>query len=284
ANLSIKKENLTKPELDILILTDANSMGINLQDASVVINYDLAWTPDVIIQRAGRIMRFWQEPRLVKIYAFVASFGHDDITQGKLHRLVERFRSLSLRSKHAQEITEMPIFPEKDNQVITSLGDFSKVTIEDFGEIDIKEIEEYSGGSPFLMHITALKQNETRVSELDDDINSALLYDGKDDLVYLLIRNNDEYEWIIYNVTREREENFTNDEILELLRCSPDEEPAPIDPDILENYTQYLRNNWCETNDIPYDEVERVCALYLKSKDEKPNLEDMIEQNAETWN
>ena len=56
---------------DLLIATDAVAEGINLQDASVLINYDLAWTPDVIIQRAGRIMRLWQAPRTIRIFAFV---------------------------------------------------------------------------------------------------------------------------------------------------------------------------------------------------------------------
>jgi hypothetical protein len=41
---------------DVFISTDAYGVGVNLQDACVAINYDLAWTPDVIIQRAGRIL------------------------------------------------------------------------------------------------------------------------------------------------------------------------------------------------------------------------------------
>jgi hypothetical protein len=47
----LSNQNLGDSERDIdtLILTDAHSTGINLQDASVMINYDLAWTADVII-------------------------------------------------------------------------------------------------------------------------------------------------------------------------------------------------------------------------------------------
>ena len=43
--------------IDILICTDVLSEGQNLQDAGVLINYDLHWNPVRMIQRAGRIDR-----------------------------------------------------------------------------------------------------------------------------------------------------------------------------------------------------------------------------------
>ncbi len=49
-------QKLTKP-LDILIATDVLSEGQNLQDADMVINYDIHWNPVRIIQRMGRIDR-----------------------------------------------------------------------------------------------------------------------------------------------------------------------------------------------------------------------------------
>jgi superfamily II DNA or RNA helicase len=49
-------QKLSKP-IDILIATDALSEGQNLQDADMVINYDIHWNPVRIIQRMGRIDR-----------------------------------------------------------------------------------------------------------------------------------------------------------------------------------------------------------------------------------
>jgi len=49
-------EKLARP-IDILIATDALSEGQNLQDADMVINYDIHWNPVRIIQRMGRIDR-----------------------------------------------------------------------------------------------------------------------------------------------------------------------------------------------------------------------------------
>ncbi|GEM_PF-4978929 len=44
-------------EMQLLISTDVLSEGQNLQDAGVVINYDLHWNPVRLIQRAGRVDR-----------------------------------------------------------------------------------------------------------------------------------------------------------------------------------------------------------------------------------
>lgn len=48
---------LLKEEVDILIATDCLSEGQNLQDADLVINYDIHWNPVRLIQRFGRIDR-----------------------------------------------------------------------------------------------------------------------------------------------------------------------------------------------------------------------------------
>jgi hypothetical protein len=42
---------------DVLIATDVASEGMNLQDASAVVNYDLPWNPVRIMQRIGRVDR-----------------------------------------------------------------------------------------------------------------------------------------------------------------------------------------------------------------------------------
>ncbi len=43
--------------VDILLATDRLSEGSNLQEAQVVINYDLPWAPHTLIQRVGRVDR-----------------------------------------------------------------------------------------------------------------------------------------------------------------------------------------------------------------------------------
>lgn len=47
--------------------TDAASKGLNPQQFSALINYDLPWNPMRVEQRIGRIDRIGQEARVVKI-------------------------------------------------------------------------------------------------------------------------------------------------------------------------------------------------------------------------
>lgn len=65
--------------IDILLSTDVLSEGQNLQDASIVINYDLPWTIIKIIQRAGRVDRIGQESENVQIFTFEPDQGIEDV-------------------------------------------------------------------------------------------------------------------------------------------------------------------------------------------------------------
>ncbi|WP_285938100.1 helicase-related protein, partial [Faecalibaculum rodentium] len=49
------------PEASILLATDAAGEGINLQNAHLMINYDLPWNPNRLEQRFGRIHRIGQQ-------------------------------------------------------------------------------------------------------------------------------------------------------------------------------------------------------------------------------
>ena len=46
-----------KDQIDLLISTDVLSEGLNLQDAALIINYDLHWNPVRLMQRIGRVDR-----------------------------------------------------------------------------------------------------------------------------------------------------------------------------------------------------------------------------------
>ena len=57
-------------ELRVLIATDVLSEGQNLQDAHIVVNYDLPWAIIRLIQRAGRVDRVGQDSDTVLLYSF----------------------------------------------------------------------------------------------------------------------------------------------------------------------------------------------------------------------
>ena len=66
-------------ELRVLIATDVLSEGQNLQDAHIVINYDLPWAIIRLIQRAGRVDRIGQKHDQILCYSFLPADGVEKI-------------------------------------------------------------------------------------------------------------------------------------------------------------------------------------------------------------
>jgi superfamily II DNA or RNA helicase len=79
-------------ELRVLIATDVLSEGQNLQDAHVVVNYDLPWAIIRLIQRAGRVDRIGQKHDTIHVHSFMPADG------------VERI--IRLRSRVSQRLHE----------------------------------------------------------------------------------------------------------------------------------------------------------------------------------
>lgn len=75
-------------ELRILIATDVLSEGQNLQDAHIVVNFDLPWAIIRLIQRAGRVDRIGQQSAEILCYSFLPSEGIERII--RLRQRVEQ--------------------------------------------------------------------------------------------------------------------------------------------------------------------------------------------------
>jgi superfamily II DNA or RNA helicase len=66
-------------ELRVLIATDVLAEGQNLQDAHLVVNFDLPWAIIRLIQRAGRVDRIGQKHDTITVYSFLPADGVDRI-------------------------------------------------------------------------------------------------------------------------------------------------------------------------------------------------------------
>lgn len=76
-------------ELRVLITTDVLSEGQNLQDAHIVLNYDLPWAIIRLIQRAGRVDRIGQKAEQILCYSFLPEEGIEAIINLR-RRLTQR--------------------------------------------------------------------------------------------------------------------------------------------------------------------------------------------------
>ncbi|TRZ89774.1 MAG: NgoFVII family restriction endonuclease [Methanosarcinales archaeon] len=79
--VSNNKRDQIRPEdeLRVLIATDVLSEGQNLQDCSIIINYDLPWAIIRLIQRAGRVDRIGQQAENILCYSFLPAEGVERI-------------------------------------------------------------------------------------------------------------------------------------------------------------------------------------------------------------
>ncbi|MCI0429317.1 MAG: hypothetical protein L0210_02060 [Rhodospirillales bacterium] len=77
-------------ELRVLIATDVLAEGQNLQDAHLVVNFELPWAIIRLIQRAGRVDRIGQKHDTITVYSFLPADGVErliGLRQRLFHRL-----------------------------------------------------------------------------------------------------------------------------------------------------------------------------------------------------
>ncbi|MCP5524164.1 MAG: NgoFVII family restriction endonuclease [Verrucomicrobiales bacterium] len=103
-------------ELRVLLATDVLSEGQNLQDAAIVVNYDLPWAIIRLIQRAGRVDRIGQRAEVIRCYSFLPADGVE-----RLIRLRARVRQRLHENAEVVGTDETFFEDEKHDDLIRDL-------------------------------------------------------------------------------------------------------------------------------------------------------------------
>ena len=127
-------------ELDVVIATGAAKRGLNLHSANVMIHYDLSYTPEVLLQRCGRIIRRNSRHNKVKFYYLVLNGTIDSRVMG----VVAARTAEALITSDAVSSTEM-------NLSRTALSVQSMLT-----QVDTSRIEIQSGGDKTIALVKSL--------------------------------------------------------------------------------------------------------------------------------
>lgn len=125
-------------EIRVLVATDVLSEGQNLQDAHIVINYDLPWAIIRLIQRAGRVDRVGQESDSVTIYSF-------------FHENVENV--LKLRARIANRLAASAQAFGSDEQFFGSADEVRDLDEILSGKADVEESDEDVDSSSLAFEI-----------------------------------------------------------------------------------------------------------------------------------
>lgn len=207
------------PEIDpdeqvrVLVATDVLSEGQNLQDCSVVINYDLPWAIIRLIQRAGRVDRIGQQAKRILCYSFLPAEG--------VERIIRLRQKVSKRLKQNAEVvgTDESFFEDEE------AGEIRDLYNEKAGILDGDADEEVDLASyAYQIWRNASPEDQRAVMRLPDVVYStrqhgATSLEPHGVLVYSRTADgNDALVWV-----RSNGEPYTQSQlaILQAARCEP---------------------------------------------------------------
>lgn len=246
---------------DVFISTDAHGVGVNMQDAAVVINYDIDWTPIGPIQRAGRILRFWPEARTVHIYTFVPTLSPSNPLANELNTIQRRWNQLMDRHEQSTRLIDLPVLTANQVQDIAMSDLASQVTLR-AGDLDVEQLSNLDI-SPYYQHTAQLQLYRDYAVSLPNDLVSAKAYAEKHPAIYLLIQHHNQYHGLIYTPHNRQIRQPETVKLLDILQCEPTTATAAIDPDEVEALADECIQVWCDRNQVESEEVLRECAMYL---------------------
>jgi superfamily II DNA or RNA helicase len=150
-------------DIDLLLLSEVGSEGLDFEFCSVVVNYDLPWNPMRVEQRIGRIDRFGQRSEKIFILNFhVPGTIETDI----LERLYER---LGVFERSIGELEPV---------IRSELGDLEKVVLDPNlspAEREQRLREKATAVEERALQLADLDQARTQLAGIDD-----LMVDGLD--------------------------------------------------------------------------------------------------------
>jgi len=259
---------------DVFITTDNYGIGVNMQDASVVVNYDIAWTPIEPIQRAGRILRLWDDFRTVRIYTFIPILTETRELQDEFVDIGKRWDKLMQRHEESRKLTDLPVLTSDENQLI-NMPDFASGTKVKKGILNLEQADD-KDVSRYYQHTRQLHFQRDYAETLESDLVSALNYSGESILIYILLKHKDDYKILLYDQQKENLRSPSPEHILNLIECTPETEVALVEADIVEELADIAIRKWCDQNQIAEEEVSRECTLYLKPYDSENSIKKLL--------
>lgn len=128
--LSNRVDISAEEELRVLVATDVLSEGQNLQDAHVIVNYDLPWAIIRLIQRAGRVDRIGQESETIYCYSFFPAEGVENIIRLR-KRLNDRI------NENANIVGSDEVFFEGNEQNLRDMYNEKNGSLDDEDDNDV---------------------------------------------------------------------------------------------------------------------------------------------------
>jgi len=209
--------------LRVLVATDVLSEGQNLQDAHIVVNYDLPWAIIRLVQRAGRVDRIGQKAEKILCYSFLPAEGVERIIRlrGRVRqRLQENAEVVGTDEEFFEDdVKGKPIIDLYNEK--TGILDGEADTEVDLASYAYQIWKNAVDADPALLKT---------VSDLPDVVYSTRLHQEKENqpqgvLVYIrTAEGNDSLAWVDKDGKSVTQSQLR---ILDIARCKPDTPAIP---------------------------------------------------------
>lgn len=221
----VSNEKLDIPQNEqyrVLIATDVLSEGQNLQDAHVIVNFDLPWAIIRLIQRAGRVDRIGQTADVIYCYSF---FPADDV-----ERIINLRTRLNARiNENAHIVGSDEIFFEGNEQNLRDMFNERSGVLDDDENADVDlSSQAYqiwksaTDARPELKQIIPNLQNMIYSSKTTNDKS----YEG----VITYARTANDFDILTWLNTDGEFKTQSQKKILDVLACNYNEKPvSPIE-------------------------------------------------------
>lgn len=202
-------------ELRVLITTDTLSEGQNLQDAHIVVNFDLPWAIIRLVQRAGRVDRIGQQARKILCYCFLPEEGIEEI--------------IALRKRLQDRIEDNAELIGSDERFFE--GD--KVNLEQVYAETI-DLEGSEGETDLISRAYDIWQQaikgepelKKKIKTLSDVVYSAKKLDDEQGVIAYIKTSNNQH--ILAQINEDGEViSQSQSKLLDLLACEPQEPTVP---------------------------------------------------------
>lgn len=259
-------------EIDVLVATGALAEGFNLQDASVLINFDLPWTVLMLAQRMGRILRPWHEPREIHIHNLIPS----TMKNPDIHLAMNWEARLLQRNREHSSFADIPVMMEKDRgraememfQLASTMQDFGTVDLELDEAIHFIENAEQLRTTPFLDDLALLDETEVRrIRLIPPGFRS--FREAKRPGLFVLFNYGSRFCPVLFSAGGVIELDIERqDAIMNRIRCTAEElrlSPFQIpQPAVSDAELQRARERWAQKHEIDHREVTIICALFMR--------------------
>ncbi|WP_423746641.1 helicase-related protein [Haladaptatus sp. SPP-AMP-3] len=226
-------------EIDVLFATDVAGEGVNLQDANLVINYDLHWNPLRLIQRIGRVDRLGS--------------GHDHIYALNFLPETELEEELGIVDRVGSRVQEISNILGEDGEILSPEDNVNRSYMEDiYTEGDIEKVEddvnEIIGSDDLIGPTSSLQDLKQKYPDLlswledRDGIRSAMEWDREYDGVVIVYRQGDYTTPYLVTFSNEGGQDLASQEkdtIVQTISCPIDEPVASVDAQTFD--TRYER-------------------------------------------